>query len=443
MATQGTVLQQRAVHDEARDLQWTLATRVAFRFCFVYFGLYCVLTQIITSLIPISDVEIPDPSTLWPVRQTVTWTAGHVFQVTTPLVYFSGSGDKTFDWVLAFCLLVFAVLVTGIWSVIDRRRSHYVGLHKWFRLWIRFCLAGQMFIYGLSKAVPLQMPYPYLTKLLEPYGNMSPMGVLWSFMGASPAYEIFAGCAETLAGLLLIFPRTTTLGALLCLADMVQVFALNMAYDTPVKLFSFHLILMSLFLLAPDFSRLANLFFLNRPAGLSTQPPLFAKLRTNRMALGAQILFGLFLLGMNVHASWTLWYVYGGGQPKSALYGIWNVDQLTIDGQTRSPLLTDHDRWRRVILEIPTRMVFQRMDDSLARYGVSINAKDNTLALTKDDDKSWKASFVFQRPTPERLILDGDMDGHKLHMQLELFDRRKFLLVSRGFHWVQEYPLNR
>jgi len=35
------------------------------------------------------------------------------------------------------------------------------------------------------------------------------------------------------------------------------------------------------------------------------------------------------------------------------------------------------------------------------------------------------------------------MDGHKVHMQLELFDRKKFLLVSRGFHWVQENPFNR
>ena len=41
-----------------------------------------------------------------------------------------------------------------------------------------------------------------------------------------------------------------------------------------------------------------------------------------------------------------------------------------------------------------------------------------------------------------QLTLDGNMDGHKVHMPLNLVDRRKFLLVSRGFHWVQEYPFN-
>jgi hypothetical protein len=88
-------------------------------------------------------------------------------------------------------------------------------------------------------------------------------------------------------------------------------------------------------------------------------------------------------------------------------------------------------------------MAFQRMDDSLARYGASINVNDKTLALTKDDDKNWKARFIFQRPTPEQLLLDGDMDSHKVHMELRLLDRKKYLLVSRGFHWIQEYPFNR
>jgi hypothetical protein len=410
----------------------------------VYFGLYCLLTQISTSLVPLANVDVPDPSTFWPTRQIVFWTASHVFRITKPLVYTdSGSGDKTFDWVLQFCLLMIAVLATAVWSMLDRRRENYATLYRWFRLFIRICLAGQMFSYGWAKAVPLQMPFPYLTKLVEPYGNFSPMGVLWASIGASPAYEIFAGCAEILGGVLLIVPPTVTLGALVCLADMTQVFMLNMTYDVPVKLFSFHLILLSLFLLAPDLRRLADMVFLNRPVVPAKEFPLFTALRANRIALVAQIVIGLWLMGMNAYGSWKAWYLYGGGSPRSALYGIWNVDQLTIDGQVRSPLITDHDRWRRVIFDVPTRTAFQRMDDSMARYGASINTKDQTLKLTKDDDKDWKASFAFQRPAADQLILDGDMDGHRVNMQLQLFDRKKFLLVNRGFHWVQEYPFNR
>ena len=35
------------------------------------------------------------------------------------------------------------------------------------------------------------------------------------------------------------------------------------------------------------------------------------------------------------------------------------------------------------------------------------------------------------------------MDGHQVHLELQLVDRNKFLLVRRGFHWIQEFPMNR
>jgi uncharacterized membrane protein YphA (DoxX/SURF4 family) len=429
---------------QLRFPHWSLASRVAFRFCFVYFGIYSLSTQILTSLLPLPKVNIPDPSTFWPIRPIVLWTAVHIFRLAKPPAYAdTGSGDKAFDWVLVFCLLLFALLATGIWSILDSKRQNYITLHKWFRLAIRFFLAGQMIAYGLSKAVPLQMPFPYLTRLLTPYGNFSPMGVLWSSIGSSPGYEIFAGCAELLGGILLVFPRTTALGALVCIADMTQVFMLNMTYDVPVKLLSFQLILLALFLLVPDLKRLVSFFLLNRATEPSTQPPLFATRRANRFGFAAQIVFAVWLLGMNGYVSWVNWFEYGGGRPKSPLYGIWEVDQQLIDGQVRSPLLTDAGRWRRAIFDFPNRMAFQRVDDSFARYGAAINVKDQTIELTNDTDKKWKADFSFQRVVPDQLTLDGDMDGHKTHLRLKLVDRNSFLIVNRGFHWIQEFPFNR
>jgi hypothetical protein len=440
----GAQTQTQQLPIELQIPHWSLSSRVVFRFCVAYFGLFCLTTQILGGLFPIPKVEIPDPAGLWPLRQIVFWAAAHVFRVARPLVYTgSGSGDKTFDWVLAFCLLVFAVLATAAWSLLDRNRRNYVSLHKWFRLFMRFALASEMLLYGMDKVIPLQMPFPYLTKLVEPYGNFSPMGVLWSSIGAAQSYETFVGCAEMLGGILLLVPRTTTLGALVCIADMTQVFMLNMTYDVPVKLFSFHLLLMASFLLAPEFPRLVRFFFLNRAVEPSTQPQLCRTRRANRIALAAQLIFGFLLVAGNAYSGWNGWYAYGGSRARSALYGIWNVEQLSIEGQVRSPLLTDYGRWRRAIFDFPTRMAFQRMDDSLANYTASINADAKTLALTNNADKNWKAEFKFQRIAPDRLTLDGNMDSHNVHMQLKLVDRNKFMLVSRGFHWIQEYPINR
>src|SRR5580704_12418876 len=285
----GAQAQMARLQRYSQTPQWSLARRIAFRFCSIYFALFCVATQIIGGLFPTAMVDIDGAGVLWPMRPITFWTAEHIFHAKLPLVYTdSGSGDKTFDWVLAFCLLVFAALAAGVWSVLDRKRENYVTLHKWFRLFIRFVLASELLSYGIDKVLPMQMPFPYLTRLLEPFRDFSPMAVLWSSVGASPAYEIFAGCVEMLGGILLIFPRTTMPGALVSLAAMTQVFMLNMTYDVPVKLFSFHLILMSLFLLAPEFRRLADFFFSGRTAGPPSQPQLFNTRRANRIAFIAQ-----------------------------------------------------------------------------------------------------------------------------------------------------------
>ena len=126
-------------------------------------------------------------------RAIVFWTAARLFGAKTPLVYSgSGSGDKTFDWVLAFCLLIVALAATAVWSVLDRRRTSYEGLHKWFRLFIRFALASEMILYGMDKLIPLQMPFPFSRGSWNRMEILSPMGVLWASIGAFPAYEMFA-----------------------------------------------------------------------------------------------------------------------------------------------------------------------------------------------------------------------------------------------------------
>jgi hypothetical protein len=133
----------------------------------------------------------------------------------------------------------------------------------------------------------------------------------------------------------------------------------------------------------------------------------------------------------------------GGGRPLSALYGIWEVRQMSIDGQPRPPLLTDSTRWRRAIFDYTDRMAFQRIDDSFAPYGASVNLPERTLALAKSDDQNWTANFTFQRPAEDQLILDGRMDNHQVHMELQLTDRNSFPLISRGFHWTMEAPFGR
>ena len=124
---------------------WTPATRVAFRFCFLYFGLYVATTQMLNGLIVVPKWGFPPIETVPPFRNLIEWTSIHVFGVTRPLVITgSGSGDKTANWIAAFCLVVIAVLVTVVWSAIDRRRTAHQSLDRAFRLFMRFAVGTTM-----------------------------------------------------------------------------------------------------------------------------------------------------------------------------------------------------------------------------------------------------------------------------------------------------------
>ena len=164
-------------------------------------------------ILPFDNVNLPS---LGPTGAMKAWCRGlatHIFTVAPGafVTVNTGSGDKIIDWAHAFCLLVFAAAGTAAWSALDRRRPHYERLHRWFTIFLRFSVASTMVGYGMVKAFPLQMPAPSLQRLVEPYGDFSPMGVLWFSIGASFPYERFAGCMELLGAVLLFIPSLAVL----------------------------------------------------------------------------------------------------------------------------------------------------------------------------------------------------------------------------------------
>jgi hypothetical protein len=146
-----------------------------------------------------------------------------------------------------------------------------------------------LFYFGMAKVIPAQFPLPSLVTLVEPVGQFSRTDLLWTFIGSSAAYQIFTGWTEVIGGILLTIPITATLGAIVALADMTQVLALNMAFDVGVKQISFHLILRSLFLLAPDLPRLVNALVGRQPVDDAYRPKVFSTASSNRRALLLQV----------------------------------------------------------------------------------------------------------------------------------------------------------
>jgi len=67
------------------------------------------------------------------------------------------------------------------------------------QIFVRYVLALTLFSYGFVKVFPLQMRPASLSRLIEPYGEFSPMGVAWYFIGVSTPLHHLLGTGEVLA----------------------------------------------------------------------------------------------------------------------------------------------------------------------------------------------------------------------------------------------------
>ena len=81
------------------------------------------------------------------------------------------------------------------------------------------------------------MPFPALSQLATPLGDLLPMRFSWLFIGYSVPYQFFSGAMETIAGLLLLYRRTVTAGLFAATGAFLNVVMINLSYDVPVKLY--------------------------------------------------------------------------------------------------------------------------------------------------------------------------------------------------------------
>jgi hypothetical protein len=438
---------------------WNPAHRIVFRFLFVYLILYILpfplsYVSLISSWLQPEIYLVPSPlrglvyvgiglqqyQRAW--YAFVPWVGKHVFGVEIT-VFPAGSGDTTYNYVHVFCLAVISAAVAALWTLCDRKHSGYPRLHYGLRVYVRFWLATTMLSYGSVKVIKSQFPNPSLDRLLQPFGDASPMGLLWTFMGASESYNIFTGAGEMLGGLLLTTRRTTLLGALVCVGVLSNIVMLNFSYDVPVKLFSLHLLFAALMLIAPDWRRLAGFLMLNRTVARAPLGPQFRARWLHRSVLVVRTLLVVACVIWMLHNAQQSRKRFGDLALRSPLQGIWNVEELKIDGAVRPPLVTDPLRWRRVVFDYPGMLAIQQMNDSRSRYALTLDAGKKTIDLSRRDQPAWKSSFSYTEPEPEVLVLEGSMDGKKIQAKLRRQESSSFLLVSRGFHWINEYPFNR
>lgn len=404
--------------------QWPLSRKITFRFFAVYFLLYIA-----------SNFGMP--AYLWnvPVTWAGKWLISHDFTITA---WPNGSGDTTFNYLQLFCMALLSLLVCLGWSLADRRRTGYNRLLYWLLVLLRYFLATTLISYGLAKVFKTQFPFPLLASLDDRLGDMSPMKLAWSYMGYSTGYNLFTGTAECIGGLLLFFRNTRLLGALVSMGVMINVVAMNFCYDIPVKLFSAHLFFIALFIALPDAKRLVYFFLLNKAAGPSTGwAPTFRtrwKRITFPLAKYAVVITLLVLCSRGMTAT-------DQHSTKPRYYGIYDVLSFTAAPDTTNTQLTQFREWQKIYIDEFNLLVTRKKDNSKEYYNMKTDTVHHTLSFWSERD-TVHLQIVDHLASQGLLTLEGKVNGDSLHIALKQQELNAMPLISRGFHWVNEYPFN-
>lgn len=432
---------------EWQPYRWPVWRKIAFRFFFIYLGLTMAPWGWWEQVPFLEKIpRLPDRLVDWMVD------AGnrYLFHVRDVLVPENGSGDTSYAWAqldLYICLSLAGCL---IWTALDRHRRHYLRLNYWLCLFIRYYIALIAFLYGIMKVFALQMPFPNYSLMATPIGDLAPMRLSWVFIGYSTPYQVFSGAMEVLVGALLLYRRTATFGVMMGLTVFSNVLLLNLSYDIVVKLFSMHLVLMCLFLLANEYKRIASFLFWNRPAPQGTVYEF--RFSTKRMRTGRLVLKIIFILVAVVSVLYRTVAVdlksyntyFGKSEPKPLKTGVYEVTVFAVNRDTLPLSSQDPARWGDVILDNAVRGSIRTSDTSFRQYygrGYFLISTDSLKHTISFNVRSKPVvQFRYELEEGNRIKLWGKKKNDSLYVVLRRTDRH-FQLAEKPFSWLNEAPL--
>ncbi len=413
--------------------RWKGVQRALFRFLACYLALYGLFNGNLSTF-PLSLVAPRGQAPAWATapEKAIAHATALLFHVSSDSVPDSNS-DALGDWLLVLGLLGLSILAAGMWSLLPRARERpdYRRELPWLLAGFRFVLASNVSAYAFWKVVPAQFSTLDPTMYFHTYGQASPMGLLWMFMGVSPAYEMFAGWMELIGAALLLFRRTALAGALLLLVVLGNVVVLDLAFDVDAKLCVIHLWLMALAIATPSMRRLVDVVIFHRAApALALGPP------RRPLARALKVVFVVLVVGSQLPPAFAVYREHRDGRPLPLLAGAYDVTEMRRDGAVIAPLLTDPLYWEHVAFGRPGAVVFL------------VSGKRRSFALATDAAgrlqlAGERSSLVATQAPDGTVQLDGTLDGAPASIRVAPTAPFNSLLVTRGFHWINEGPFLR
>lgn len=434
--TFSTVAAPPAPEPETTTPRWSTARLIAFRLLFTVGGGLLILSVF-------GSLQFA------PVMSVVQGRFARVGALATgtdvQLPELNSSGDSLGIWQYHIGWAVIAVLITAVWTMLDRGRSDYRSLGGLLWQVGRIALASGMIFYGMAKAIPTQMAFMELpTYALQPAGDINRMNMLWGFMGASDGYSIVTGLVELLSGVLLLSRRTWILGALGSIVSMVQVLLMDTFYNVPVKFLCFEFLLIAVVLLAPQWLNLIRAA-LGRATG--PMPAVWSAAGADRTWLRrtGKTLSALAVVAITgVSLAAGIMMKAALAETASDLDGTWHATSFRVDG--REATLADDPAWINVAITHRGRGLWKAAgdsytslvtQDSAARVTPWLLAVDDTTLTVKPRKAGAETVLQYTQPRADRLTLSGRVDGREIAAE---YERRPMARQSERILFTHSVP---
>jgi hypothetical protein len=339
-------------------------------------------------------------------------------------------GDFAGGYVVMLLFVFIGLAIAAIWTLADRRRGDYLALHYWLRVYVRYALACSMLGYGLGKLFPLQFSHMRLGDFLTPIGMLEPRGLLWDFMGFSRPYQVFTGLVECVGVALLFWRRTTLLGSLLLIGALGNVLMIDIGYGMTVRRIALRLLLMAVFLVAPDFRRLADFFLRHLPVTPGdTKGPSFNSVWLRRFALALKAVVISYLATSVLIEDLKDPRLLAGSRP--SLYGIYKVRRFLRNGREDSP--DDSRTWQWIAVD--ERGIAVQLS-SLNWERLSAAFDDAKQSITISSGPRRKNTLAYSHLGPDDVLVKGVLDSQPTEILLHRMAEPRFLLNDPvAMHW--------
>ena len=159
-----------------------------------------------------------------------------------------------------------------------------------------------------------------------------------------------------------------------------------------------------------------------------------------RLALVLRTLLVVAILYGQIHRNYRRWNDMSGGPP-AALVGRWDLVSMQID--QKEPDKDDPMNWSWLDFSNRKFMRLAGPKPPNVTYMITWKPEEKKLTLAKIRTPDRSATFSYDLPEPDKLELQGSMDGKAISASLKHATEKRYELMDRGFHWIQELPYNR